>query len=195
MSFDAIEHPRGHLGRFSDKAQSAPEFGFSGWGSNDVTDFADVSELVNLQPRMQDELVDAVDGSAGEPGAAVRRVRIGNGFMFLDNVTARGPQDGRPLLIDVESDCGTGSINVVSGLAIIRIDSNHPFDIRASGDAEVMVIVASGRSSMVEASDNSIVTVIAEDGSRGYLTVSSPSAEGELQGNNRKFRRREFGSF
>jgi hypothetical protein len=195
MSFDATEHPRGHFGRFSTKGQSAPEVGFSAWGSNDVTDFTDVIELVTLQPRTQDELFDAADGSRGEAGGTLRRVRIGKGFMYLDGIEVRGPSDGRPLLIDIEPDAGAGSIDVVSGAVIIRVDSNHPFDIRATGSAEALVIVAAGRSSMVEAGDSSQVTVISEDGARGYLSVTSALATGELQGDNPRFRRRGFGSF
>lgn len=156
--------------------------------SRDITDFCDADETVTYEPRDQSDLFEDFDGRGPEKRGATRVVRLtSSSNVILADAEVRGPHDGRCLLINIE-DVG-GSLDVLEGDVVIRVDSTQPVDISAFGAATVTVIVARGRSSMVDAHDASNVTVIAEAGARGMLRIKSEFADAEVISDSAQFRK------
>lgn len=183
-------HPRADKrGIFVERSFGSPEINLGFFTDTDedrsVTDYADGAPVTKLVPRSVDEVRDAFAGDEQEPDGRVRQVRIIDPLAVLNNEDVYGPTDGRPLLIDL--DAGAGSIRVVSGYVVIRINSVFPNDVEVCGAAEATIIVARGRSSIIHATENSHVLVIAEDGARGVLRVESPDADAEIVGPSPKF--------
>lgn len=185
-------HPRAEKrGTFVDRGFSFPEVNlgfFEDVSGKDhgLTDFADGAPIITMRPGSVAEAHDALDSEYLDQPGTVRHVLISDAMAVLSDEDVYGPEDGRPLLVEIT--VGAGSLRVHSGHVIVKVDSPFPNDVEVLGDAQVTVIVSRGRSSVVRAAGTSNVLVIAEEGARGVLRVESADATGVIIGSATHFR-------
>lgn len=138
------------------------------WSTN-IFDYSGVgSETVDRFPKNATEARAALRNVRGEPEEGVRAVFLAR-HSAPDNPEVRGPADGRPLLIVVNS--GMIRLNVVSGNVVVFSGSRWGNVINTSGDATVTVIAAEGRKVSLQATGRSRITVLPEPGARGLSFV------------------------
>ena len=183
MAFREHEHPRTARGNFKDKTFGVPEINLYLEGA-DVLEYVDRQPHVTSRPSSQLDLVANLNAAEGQ-GGKHRLVRVRESLFSLSGCPVYGPTDGTSLLIDVEAMNGT--LEVLGGDVVIRNASRYPLDITVHNDANVTVIMAEGRSSMIAANDEANVLVLTGPDARGVLKITDERADGAVIGQSHIF--------
>lgn len=157
-------------GRFDTHPHSAPELHLpERTGADFLDEQLAAGEPVDIHPRGLAATRRAVRNLRGEPGDGIRIVSLDWDSIppgaLDDRLDVAGPNDGRPLVINVTAGCPR--MTVTRGHVIVLAGGNG-FGIEAQDGARVTVLGEPGHKVSVTARAGSRVDFYAEDGVRGY---------------------------
>jgi hypothetical protein len=168
-------HPRDTSGTFAHKEHSEPELDLGFFDeitpTKDFKEFAEGRLVVTTRAYDSTELDEAIHGGPTDTDNVTLAVVSSHLAVPIDKEIA-GPTN-KPLLLDLA--VGSGSIDVVSGIVVVRVSSPHPYDIDVQDNTRVTVVVERDSTAFIHAQGHSAVTVDAREGSRGCLTLQPPA--------------------